>query len=83
MKPSNVASDQNSTKITQSEIAPEEFLTTKELMQLLKIRHKQTIYSLIEEGMPAVSVGRNYRFIRQEVIHYLKEHSSGKENINH
>lgn len=55
-----------------------EFLTTRELMRLLKIKHKQTIYALIEEGLPSVLVGRSYRFFRSEVIQFLKRRSNHK-----
>ena len=57
------------------EIPKEEFLTTEELMRLLRIGHKQTIYKLIKEGLPALRVARNYRFIKHEVIDYLKTRS--------
>ena len=62
-------------KTTVSSIPTEEFLTTQELMQLLKVKHKQTIYKLIADGMPAISVGKNYRFIKSEVIDFLKNSS--------
>jgi len=58
----------------------EEFLTTQELMQLLKIKHKQTIYNLIRDGMPAISVGKNYRFIKAEVIEFLRELSRNESH---
>lgn len=61
-------------EIKMDRIAQEEFLTTKELMQLLKIKHRQTIYSLIDVGLPKIVVGRTYRFIKQEVITFLKNH---------
>ena len=61
-------------------IQPEEFLTTEELMSLLKIGHKQTIYKLIKQGLPALRVARNYRFIKHEVVAYLKAHSSPNKN---
>lgn len=56
-------------------LSREEFLTTNELMKLLKIKHRQTVYGLIEKGLPKVVVGNGYRFIRQEVINFLKENS--------
>lgn len=61
-----------------SHLAPEEFLTTHELMQLLKIKHRQTVYNLIKDGMPHVAVGKNYRFIKHEVIAFLKSRSKRK-----
>lgn len=68
------------TRTTVSSISNDEFLTTKELMQLLKVKHKQTIYKLISEGMPAISVGKNYRFIKAEVIAFLKGLSRNESN---
>ena len=65
-----------SSRVVASKVVPkEEFLTIHELMALLKIKHRQTIYDLIDRGMPAIRVGRNYRFIKHEVIHFLKERS--------
>ena len=60
------------TKLEMRTLSPDEFLTTQELMKLLKIRHKQTIYGLIEQGMPAIQVGKNYRFIKSEVVNFFK-----------
>jgi len=65
-------------KTKRTALTPDEFLTTRELMQLLKIRHKQTIYSLIREGMPAVHVGKNFRFIKNEVISFLKQSTKSR-----
>ena len=56
----------------------EEFLTTEELMALLKIGHKQTVYKLIKQGMPAILVGKNYRFLKHEVIAFLKDETRKK-----
>ncbi|GEM_PF-6312425 len=58
--------------------SPVEFLTTKELMNFLKIKHKQTIYQLIREGMPTFSIGKSYRFDLAEVVYYLKQISKKK-----
>jgi len=66
-------------KVESRAIAPEEFLTTHELMRLLKIKHRQTVYTLIKDGMPVIKVGKNYRFIKKEVIDFLKKQS---ESIN-
>ena len=65
-------------KAKRKEIPKEEFLTTEELMRLLRIGHKQTIYKLIKEGLPALFVGRNYRFIKNDVLTFLKELSHKK-----
>jgi excisionase family DNA binding protein len=53
----------------------DQFLTTYELMSMLKIKNKQTIYKLIGQGLPVVMVGKQYRFITQEVIDFLKQKS--------
>ena len=58
-----------------------EILTTKELMVLLKVRHKQTIYRLIGEGLPAMTVGKSFRFIRGEVVNFLKANSKRTRKI--
>jgi len=55
--------------------AQSELLSTAELMQLLKIKHKQTVYKLVKEGMPFSLDGRNYRFDQSEVISFLKRAS--------
>ena len=69
-----------SLKVKTQDLSADEFLTTKELMRLLKIKHRKTIYRLIDEGMPHIMVGRHYRFIKQEVVSYLKESSgNGKK----
>lgn len=65
--------------VKQTLIHPEEFLTTKELMQLLKIKHRKTIYDLIAEDMPVILVGRSYRFIRNEVIAFLKKRTQSRK----
>ena len=70
-----VQSIENSPIIASQTISSDEFLTTTELMQLLKLKHRPTIYKLIKEGMPAIVVGKNFRFIKHEVISYLKEKS--------
>ena len=66
------------TKLSRSSFLPEEILTTHELMRLLKIRHRQTIYNLVKEGMPVIIAGRNFRFIQHEVITFLKRNSQLK-----
>jgi len=68
------------TRTTVSSLSNDEFLTTQELMQLLKIKHKQTIYNLIRDGMPAISVGKNYRFIKAEVVEFLRELSRNESH---
>ena len=70
------------TKLSRSSFLPEEILTTHELMRLLKIRHRQTIYNLIKEGMPVIIAGRNFRFIQHEVVTFLKRNSQLKMSRN-
>ena len=79
MKPtSTILSSQSVSKVTASALRPEEFLTTKGLMKLLKIKHRQTIYNLIKEGLPTITVGRNFRFLKNEVIHFLRKNSQSR-----
>lgn len=64
-------------------IPPDEFLTTRELMRLLKIKHKQTVYGLIESGLPTIMVGKSYRFIKGEVIEFFRQHRNHKRVPRH
>lgn len=67
-------------KTKRTALTPDEFLTTHDLMRLLKIKHKQTIYGLIEQGLPVIWVGKNYRFIRDEVVAFLKKQVNCRKN---
>lgn len=58
--------------VSTKSIPGEEFLTTKELMHLFKIKHRQTVYELIKDGLPVIQVGRGYRFYKQEVFDFFK-----------
>ena len=79
MKPmSSVLYNQSVSKVTASSLRPDEFLTTRGLMKLLKIKHRQTIYNLIKEGLPTITVGRNFRFLKMEVIHFLRKNSQSR-----
>ena len=69
-------------KVKKSFVRGDEFLTTAELMALLKVRHKQTIYKLIGEGMPKILVGRHYRFLKSDVIDFLKRRGSNVSPIS-
>jgi len=51
-------------------------LTTQELMGFLKVKHKKTIYELVNRGMPKINVGRHYRYIKSEVIDYLRKNQT-------
>ena len=55
-----------------------ELLTTEELMTLLKIGHKHTIYKLIRQGMPVMVEGRRYQFNPKAVINFLKRKTKAK-----
>jgi excisionase family DNA binding protein len=57
----------------------EELITTKELMRFLKVKHRKTIYDLIDEGLPVIVVGRSYRFVKREVIQFLKANSGKRK----
>ncbi len=70
--------DDSVTKTITQRISPDEFLTTDELANLLKIKDKKVIYNFIREGMPAILIGKQYRFIRNEVIDFLKQRSKEK-----
>lgn len=59
-------------KVKATSIGPEEILTTMDLQKFLKINHKRTIYDLIKQGMPVIKAGRNFRFIKQEVLNFLR-----------
>ncbi len=65
-------------KTKTQKISPDEFLTTYELVTLLKIRDKKVIYNFIREGMPVILIGKQYRFIKNEVIDFLKQRSKEK-----
>jgi excisionase family DNA binding protein len=50
----------------------EQYLSTKELMAVLRVS-KSTISRLLEEGLPCLKVGHQNRFPKEEVIEWLKE----------
>lgn len=72
-KAAKTISDQIAPKVKSKVIAPQEFLTTQELMRLFKIKHRATVYELIKNGMPVIKVGKSYRFLKNEVIEFFKE----------
>lgn len=54
----------------------EEILTTREVMQYLKIT-RPTVFKLIKEGkLKASKVGRDYRFLKSEIDRFLMEAST-------
>lgn len=60
----------------------DEILTIEETSQFLKVG-KTTLYRLAREGkIPAWKIGREWRFLRNELIKWAKERSLyNKENI--
>jgi excisionase family DNA binding protein len=50
----------------------EQYLSTKELMAVLRVS-RSTISRLLEEGLPCLKVGHQNRFPKEEVIEWLKE----------
>lgn len=67
------------TSIESDTLPPEELLTTNELMRFLKVDHRKTIYKLIGRGLPKIVVGHEYRFIKYEVLRFLKTQSQGRK----
>ena len=71
----------HSSKVVRSYLNPGEFCTTRGLMNLLKIKYRQTIYNLVNEGLPRIIVGRNFRFLKHEVINFLRRCSQQRIKI--
>ena len=69
-------------KTTRTLLGEDEFLTTQELMSLLKLKHKQTVYKLVAEGLPKILIGNKYRFLKNEVIEHLKQKSTDTEPLS-
>ena len=74
-----VQNDQTKAKVERNTLPPEELLTTNELMCFLRVDHRKTIYKLIERGLPKIVVGHEYRFIKHEILTFLKTQSYGKK----
>ena len=55
----------------------EQYLSTKELMAVLRVS-RSTISRLLEEGLPCLKVGHQNRFPKEEVIEWLKERSEAE-----
>jgi len=59
----------------------DDYLTLKEVMDLLRIS-KSTAYSLFQENkIPSVKIGGNWRVSRVELMNYLNKDVSSKEQI--
>lgn len=50
------------------------YLTRKEVKNYLKIKDDRTIKALINEGLPAIQVGKSIRFSKEAIDDFMKEH---------
>ena len=54
-----------------------EILTVKEVSELLKI-HEDTVYKMVREGrIPAFRVGSDWRFQKDQIVHWIAEQTIG------
>ena len=54
-----------------------EILTVKEVSELLKI-HEDTVYKMVREGrIPAFRVGSDWRFQKDQVVHWIAVQTIG------
>jgi excisionase family DNA binding protein len=54
-----------------------EILTIKEVSELLKI-HQATVYKMIRESrIPAFKIGSDWRFQKDQVVHWIAEQTIG------
>ena len=59
----------------------EDFLTTEEVLDYLQV-NLRTIYRLIGSGkMPAVRVGRQWRFRKKDIDHWLATHRQAARKV--
>ena len=49
------------------------FFTFQETQQFLDISH-QTLYKLMEQGLPSHKIGKKRVFLKEDVIRWIKEH---------
>ncbi len=49
------------------------FFTFSEAQEFLKVSH-QTIYKLMEEGLPSHKIGAKRVFLKEDLIRWIKEH---------
>ena len=49
------------------------FLTFAEAQEFLGISH-QTLYKLIEQGLPSHKIGKKRVFLKEDLIRWIKEH---------
>lgn len=56
----------------------EEFLTKKELAELLKVTIRTVDRLCVKENLPYVKFGRNVRFEKSKVLEWIKERRGKK-----
>ncbi len=49
------------------------FLTFQETQEFLGVSH-QTLYKLMREGLPSHKIGKKRVFLKDDLIHWIKEH---------
>jgi excisionase family DNA binding protein len=49
------------------------FLTFAEAQEFLGISH-QTLYKLIDQGLPSHKIGKKRVFLKEDLIRWIKEH---------
>jgi excisionase family DNA binding protein len=49
------------------------FFTLTEAQEFLGVSH-QTIYKLMEEGLPSHKIGKKRVFLKEDLIKWIKEH---------
>ena len=58
----------------------EKLMTVKDLLAFLQVSRRQ-IYFMLDQGLPFVTIGQHKRFIRQEVIDWLKAQAGRKSEF--
>jgi len=48
------------------------YLTLKQICELLQVG-KRTVYTYIKQGMPCYKIGRDWRFVEEEVDEWIKQ----------
>ena len=49
------------------------FFTFQEAQEFLNISH-QTLYRLMEEGLPSHKIGKKRVFLKEDLVRWIKEH---------
>jgi excisionase family DNA binding protein len=49
------------------------FFTFDETMEFLNVSH-QTIYKLMEQGLPSHKIGKKRVFLKEDLVNWVKEH---------